>query len=587
MDKLDMVLASHNWSAQRDPGVNDDSLMGYDIGSWWLNVFENRIFICVDNSTGEAVWDQLYPLPAVAGPSSAVDGNLVSFDGVTGKIIKDSGSKPADFAPASKGVTNGDAHDHTGGDGAQIAYSGLGGIPSTFAPAAHKTSHQSGGTDAIKLDDLSAPDDNTDLNVSTTKHGLCPKAPNDVLEFLRGDGAWSAVEAPLKVASIKQVGSTCYGYKADSTLVSSSTNFGAVFNALVDAIKSGNECHAMIIIDAPDATTSTTAVLYDYLEVWGINDTTITTATDIDIFELPALGTPAPRYKCVLENLSLVYSGTATYSHYHVDMHDPTKCRVQRVKMTCPNIAAYSADQKGGLNMTATVSGCWLNVVEWCDDIFRIAFDRISDSWIQYNTISNFLLGPYSIVLGTDCNDEKILYNHIICDKLAGLYTSAATNNNQVVGNYFEPQNGAATAGNDEFGIRADGACARWTIKDNDFVLLNGCGMHFPVHIDFSEITGNNYYNCNYNSNADYHDFRISSSTAGHGVRNVIMGNIHYNDHSSGAGKAAAIAEIDAANDPNYNIITCNTIKGAGYAYGVVKVGAQSITTGANIETLS
>src|SRR3990170_3553740 len=46
-------------------------------------------------------------------------------------------------------------------------------------PGSHHVSHESGGTDVVKLDDLSAPDDNTDLDVSTSKHGLCPKAPND------------------------------------------------------------------------------------------------------------------------------------------------------------------------------------------------------------------------------------------------------------------------------------------------------------------------------------------------------------------------------------------------------------------------
>lgn len=35
-----------------------------------------------------------------------------------------------DYAVAAKGVTNGDSHDHNGGDGAQIAYGGLSGLPS-------------------------------------------------------------------------------------------------------------------------------------------------------------------------------------------------------------------------------------------------------------------------------------------------------------------------------------------------------------------------------------------------------------------------------------------------------------------------
>lgn len=45
----------------------------------------------------------------------------------------------------------------------------------TTNPAAHHTTHESGGSDAIKLDDLAAPDDNTDLDASAAKHGLMPK----------------------------------------------------------------------------------------------------------------------------------------------------------------------------------------------------------------------------------------------------------------------------------------------------------------------------------------------------------------------------------------------------------------------------
>lgn len=43
--------------------------------------------------------------------------------------------------------------------------------------------------DPLKLDDLATPDDNTDLNVSTARHGLMPKLPNNAQVF-RGDGTW-------------------------------------------------------------------------------------------------------------------------------------------------------------------------------------------------------------------------------------------------------------------------------------------------------------------------------------------------------------------------------------------------------------
>ena len=67
-----------------------------------------------------------------------------------------------DYAPIGKGVTNGDAHDHVGGDGAAIAEG------------------------ALSLSDVTTGD------VSTAKHGFVPKAPNDTAKFLRGDGAWAA-----------------------------------------------------------------------------------------------------------------------------------------------------------------------------------------------------------------------------------------------------------------------------------------------------------------------------------------------------------------------------------------------------------
>ena len=38
--------------------------------------------------------------------------------------------------------------------------------------------------------------DVTTLNVSTSKHGLVPKAPNDTSQYLRGDGTWSALTTP-------------------------------------------------------------------------------------------------------------------------------------------------------------------------------------------------------------------------------------------------------------------------------------------------------------------------------------------------------------------------------------------------------
>lgn len=61
---------------------------------------------------------------------------------------------------------------------------------------AHASSHQSGGGDAIKLDDLAAPDDNTDLDATVSAHGLLPKLGGGTTNFLRADGTWAAPPTP-------------------------------------------------------------------------------------------------------------------------------------------------------------------------------------------------------------------------------------------------------------------------------------------------------------------------------------------------------------------------------------------------------
>lgn len=60
------------------------------------------------------------------------------------------------------------------------------------APTAHATSHQAGGADSIKLDDLAATDDNTDLDASITAHGLLKKLSNVATEVFNGVGAFIA-----------------------------------------------------------------------------------------------------------------------------------------------------------------------------------------------------------------------------------------------------------------------------------------------------------------------------------------------------------------------------------------------------------
>ena len=103
-------------------------------------------------------------------------------------------------------------------------------------PQAHKTSHQSGGGDAIKLDDLAAPDDNTDLDASTTKHGLLPKLGGGTTNYLRADGNWFA---PTEVAfgSWTNLDSDSNPLVKDSVYLVTSDGFVTAYSTAMDAFE--------------------------------------------------------------------------------------------------------------------------------------------------------------------------------------------------------------------------------------------------------------------------------------------------------------------------------------------------------------
>lgn len=94
---------------------------------------------------------------AVAGQLPALDGSLLTglapggvtdYADLTGKPTLGTAAATAatDYAVAAKGVTNGDAHDHNGGDGAQIAYASLSGTPTLgTAAAANTTAFEAAG----------------------------------------------------------------------------------------------------------------------------------------------------------------------------------------------------------------------------------------------------------------------------------------------------------------------------------------------------------------------------------------------------------------------------------------------------------
>lgn len=71
------------------------------------------------------------------GALPALDGSLLT--GLPGGGDLTEAAADLLYAPIAKGVTNGDAHDHNGGDGAQIAYATLSGLPTLGTAAAAAT----------------------------------------------------------------------------------------------------------------------------------------------------------------------------------------------------------------------------------------------------------------------------------------------------------------------------------------------------------------------------------------------------------------------------------------------------------------
>jgi hypothetical protein len=68
------------------------------------------------------------------------------------------------------------------------------------APAAHAASHASGGSDAVKLDDLAATDDNTDLDATASAHGLMSKLDKTKLDGIETGATEDQSNSEIKTA---------------------------------------------------------------------------------------------------------------------------------------------------------------------------------------------------------------------------------------------------------------------------------------------------------------------------------------------------------------------------------------------------
>jgi hypothetical protein len=134
---------------------------------------------------------------------------------------------------------------------------------------------QSGGAQAIKLDDLATPDDNTDLNASTSRHGLLPKLDGSSAKFLDGSGAFSTPAGGsglLAVTAYAPGTDTSIGSVASATIGDfDATNLAVTFTApasgnvvvVLSGLAGPNSGTAQLFYGIRESTTVLAKVLVD------------------------------------------------------------------------------------------------------------------------------------------------------------------------------------------------------------------------------------------------------------------------------------------------------------------------------------
>ncbi len=117
------------------------------------------------------------------GRDTAGAGNIEEITSTAARAILNV-ADGADVTGSNPPQAHAASHQNAGGD--EISVAGLSGL---LADDQHVLDAE---VKLIKLDDFATPDDNTDLDFSTTVHGLVPKGTN-VGDFLKDDGTWATV----------------------------------------------------------------------------------------------------------------------------------------------------------------------------------------------------------------------------------------------------------------------------------------------------------------------------------------------------------------------------------------------------------
>ena len=59
LDKFDRRVPNSKYDATSAPGASDDADSGWQVGSVWVNLTTDNVYLCADATAGAAVWRQL------------------------------------------------------------------------------------------------------------------------------------------------------------------------------------------------------------------------------------------------------------------------------------------------------------------------------------------------------------------------------------------------------------------------------------------------------------------------------------------------------------------------------------------------
>jgi len=217
----------------------------------------------------------------------------------------------SDYAPIAKGVTNGDSHDHNGGDGGQIAYANLSGLPTiptsadlgggsetvggSAANGAAATFSRSDHKHAITnpaLDTLAACTDITTRNASASAHGLLPKLDNIATHFLNGQGAW-ATPAGDETSALPFV---TVGTSADADYITDGVADNVQIQAAVDTVYALGGGVVQLLLDEYHFASDAGVTVKEHVTIRGVNN--------------PMDGTLTQSYTTAHGSVIMVYSKT-------------------------------------------------------------------------------------------------------------------------------------------------------------------------------------------------------------------------------------------------------------------------------------